>query len=106
MNFAALLTTVDRGVQRHLGDDVTYTSGSGVVVQVRGVFDRVYVPVDVGTAGVSSSGPTVFLMLADLPSNPADDLDARVTSDGQTYSVNEAEVDGKGGVRLLLHVVP
>ena len=104
MDFSALVNVVDRSVQRHLGDEVLYTSGAGVSRQVRGVFDRVYQRPDMGEPGVSSSSPSVFLLLADLPTDPSDDVAATVTVAGITFEVAEAEPDGKGGVQLLLHV--
>lgn len=84
------------------GGPVTYTPGVGATVNVRGVFDALYVKVDAGNAGVSSSGPAVFLRLSDLPSDPSDDLSARVTVGVTEYKVREAQPDGMGGVHLLL----
>lgn len=102
MEFSALLGVAGRAVQKHLSDPVTYTSGAGVSVQVRGIFDLLYVQVDAGQAGVSSAGPSVFLWLADLPSDPSEDTEAFVVCEGTAYVSREAEPDGKGGVRLLL----
>lgn len=87
------------------GGSVTYTPGAGAAVAVRGVFDALYVKVDAGNTGVSSSGPAVFLTLSDLPSDPSDDLSARVTVAGTEYKVREAQPDGVGGVHLLLQEV-
>jgi hypothetical protein len=105
VNFGALLARVDGVVLDHLGDAVTYTSGAGASVAVRGPFDAVYVKVEAGEAGVSSSGPSVFLRLTDLTSNPETDLAARVSVAGVVYEIREVEPDGKGGIRLLLHEV-
>jgi hypothetical protein len=87
------------------GGSVTYTSGVGSAVSVRGVFDALYEKVDAGNTGVSSFGPAVFLRLSDLPSHPSDDASARVTVAGIEYKVREAQPDGVGGVHLLLQQV-
>lgn len=88
-----------------LAQEVAYTSGAGAVASVRGVFDARYTKVDAGEVGVSSAGPAVFVRLADLSSDPEADLDARVTVDGQEYTVREVQPDGQGAVVLLLHEV-
>jgi hypothetical protein len=49
-----------------------------------------------------SSGPTVFLRLEDLPSDPEDD-DATITVSGVDYRITEPQKDGQGGVLLNLH---
>lgn len=103
MNFVAYIERVDAKVTGGpTGGPVTYTPGVGEAVMVRGVFDALYMKVDAGNTGVSSSGPAVFLALSDLPSDPCDDLDARVTVAGTEYKVREAQPDGVGGVHLLL----
>lgn len=103
MNFASLLTQTDSAVRAILGDEVTYAPSSGAPVTVTGIFDSAYVLVDAGQAGLSSSGPAVFLSLADLPSDPMEDLGAMVTEGGISYVIREAAPDGKGGVLLHLH---
>lgn len=106
MDFTAHIQRVDASVTGGpLGGPVTYTPGVGAAVDVRGVFDALYVKVDAGNTGVSSSGPAVFLRLSDLPSDPSDDVAARVTVAGTQYKVREAEPDGIGGVHLLLQEV-
>jgi hypothetical protein len=102
MNFGALLATTDRTLlDSEAGDVVVYTSSEGAAVTVRGMFDRPSVTVEAGEAGVSSSGPAVFLLLGDLPTDPSDD-NATVTVSGNTFGIREARPDGKGGVYLLL----
>lgn len=103
MGFDALLASTDRAAMDHLGGVVGYTPGRGLSVSVQGIFDSAYVDVNLGQAGVSSTGPAVFLRLADLPSDPSDD-DPRITISGVEYEVREAKPDGIGGVVLLLHV--
>lgn len=102
----ALLATVNAAVLASpLAQEVTYTSGAGAVATPRGVYDALYVKADAGEVGVSSGGPAVFLQLADLPTSPETDLEARVTVDGQEYTIREVQPDGQGGVVLLLHEV-
>jgi hypothetical protein len=102
MGFVAALAAADRAALTHLGGPVTYTPGGGPAVEVTGVFDAVYQRVEAGNPGVTSSGPAVFLRLADLPSDPEVDEDATVTVDGTTYTVSEPRPDGQGGVLLQL----
>lgn len=102
----ALLAQVDSAVLASpLAQEVTYTSGVGAAVTVRGIFDALYVKADVGEVGVSSAGPAVFARLADLSSDPETDLAARVTVDAVEYQWREVQPDGQGGVLLLLHEV-
>lgn len=105
MAFAALLAAADRAALQHLGGPVRYTAGAGAAVDVRGIFDAAYVRQQAGTPGVVSAGPAVFLLVADLPSDPETDSAARVTVAGATYSIREPQKDGQGGVLLQLHMV-
>lgn len=102
MGFDALLAVADRAALTHLGGPVTYTPGAGPAVEVAGIFDAAYQLAEAGQPGVSSSGPAVFLRLADLPTNPVTDTAATVTVAGQLYTQAEAKPDGKGGVLLRL----
>jgi hypothetical protein len=103
MSFAALLEQADRAVLNGpLGGAVTYTPTVGDAETVRGIFDATYTKVDAGEAGVSLTGPAVFLRIGDLPSDPVTDITATVTVGSQEYKVREAEPDGTGGVLLLL----
>lgn len=101
MTFAALVTSTDRLVQTHLGETVQYEPGVGAAVSVVGVFSNAYVRADAGGEAVMSSGPAVFLVLADLPSDPEEDAPT-ITRGGVVYKVREAQKDGDGGVMLLL----
>lgn len=87
-----------------LSDSVTYTPGVGAAVAVDGIFDAVYQSIDLGMAGISAPGPAVFFQLADLPSDPEADPDARITYASTTYRAHRIEKDGFGGVTLHLHV--
>ncbi len=104
MGFKALLAMGDQAVRGILGETVTYSPTAGDPVEVDGVFDAAYVKVDAGDPGMSSSGPAVFLSLADLPSDPETDLTATVTVDGTEYTIHETKPDGQGGTMLLLHL--
>jgi hypothetical protein len=46
----------------------------------------------------------VFLLLADLPTDPDDD-EPTVTVNGVDYSVRERKKDGMGGVFLMLREI-
>lgn len=105
MGFADLLALADSVSQDVLGDTVTYTPGVGAPVTVLGIFDQPYAMVDALTPGVTSSGPVVFLLLSDLPSDPETDLTATLTVAGVVYSLDTVQKDGVGGVRILLHEV-
>ena len=102
MSFADLLAAGDGLVRDVLGESVTYTPTVGAAATVSGVFDAEYVRVEAGIAGVSSSGPAVFLAVDALPSDPTTDLTATVTVGGVTYSIFESKPDGLGGVVLIL----
>lgn len=103
MSFSSLLGNIDRVTVDQLGDAVTYNPTVGDSVECSGIFDAVYVRVDTGQAGVSTSGPAVFLLLADIePNDPETDSTATITYDGSDYEIREIEKDGKGGARLLL----
>lgn len=103
MAFPALLAAADRAALQHLGGPVRYAPTVGDPVDVVGVFDAGYVLAEAGPAGVSSSAPGVFLLLADLPVDPELDPDPTVTVDGVAYQVREVKKDGLGGVVLLMH---
>lgn len=102
MTFTALLAQADARALETLGEEVTYTPGAGSAVTATGIFDAQYQRLEVGTAGVSSRGPAVFMLLSDLPGNPVTDEEATVTARGVVYSVKEAQPDGQGGIVLLL----
>lgn len=101
MSFTALLAQADALTLDTLGESVTYTPSVGAAVSVTGIFDEQYQRVEVGTPGVSSSGPAVSLLLSDLPSDPTTD-NATVTIRSTTYSIKEAQPDGQGWVVLQL----
>lgn len=106
MGFGAWLASADGVAREHLGDLCTYRSGTGLAVDVHGIFDASYALVDPQQPGISSHTPAVFLRQAELPGDVVNDVAARVTHAGVEYSVREVKPDGLGGVFLLLHRVP
>lgn len=86
------------------GTPTTYQPQGGSAVPVRGIFTAAYVRVDPhdALAGISSSKPTVFYRLMDLPSDPETDTPV-ITIKGQAYRVSEPKKDGAGGIELVLH---
>ena len=108
MAFTDLMAVADSTIRQQLGGPVVYTPGVGVAVTVRGIFTAPHTQVDVGDqgGGVSTVSPTVFLTLADLPSDPKADTAARVTIAGATYQAHDVHPDGMGGALLLLHKAP
>lgn len=101
-SFAGLMVTADALVRQALGQSVNYYPTVGSPVTVHGIFDASYVKLENAQAGVSSTGPAVFLALADLPSDPSTDITATIAVGLLTYRVRECEPDGLGGVLLYL----
>jgi hypothetical protein len=103
MGWATLLAMTDRATLGQLGGPVTYTPASGPSVEVSGIFDAAFVPVDAGgVAVIGTSGPAVFVRLADLPTDPETDNPV-ITVAGQDYTVREVHPDGTGVAVILLH---
>ena len=104
MGFAEFLATADGAAQRILGGLVTYTPSFGTGVDVTGIFTAHHFVQPVLEGGVVSVAPAVFFRLADLPSDPEENLPQlpTITKDGVEYAVREVQKDGEGGVLLLL----
>jgi hypothetical protein len=68
------------------------------------IFDNGYLPGQVGEAGFVDLGPRVFVVLADLPTDPEAD-DPNITIGAVVYSVVKTERDGQGGAILRLQKV-
>lgn len=105
--FTTLVLATDRAVQSCLGGElVTYDpAGAPAAVQVTGVFDEQYVLAKGGAeAGVGTLGPAVFVLLADLPTDPEVD-DPTLTIRSVVYRVIERRPDGMGGIVLALRRV-
>lgn len=92
-----------RGTQLDaFGVATTFQPSAGDPVSVRGIFQRDYVDVHEGEAGISSTGPAVWYRRSDLAVDPA--VGASVVHSGTTYRVIQVKPDGQGGVTLRLHV--
>jgi len=106
MAFEDLVARADRAAQVHLGGTpVVYQPASGPAVTVTGLFDEQGVAVDTaGEGDVELLGPSVWLRLEDLPTDPKVD-NPRLTIKGKTYKVKARMPDGTGGIRLGLHRV-
>src|SRR5689334_19327848 len=102
MSFREAVGEMDAALVDAFGMLTAYTPQGGSPVEVSGIFERAYVPVDAGLAGVQSEGPAIFYRLQDLPVDPATDVPS-ISVDGNTYRVTEVHKDGDGGVRLILH---
>jgi hypothetical protein len=107
MDFPSLLAAADRAALAHLGGSVRYVSATGSAVDVRGVFDDADDNAIVQGQEVVSSGPRVFLRIADLPMDPDGELKGypQLVVGGKTYSARDVRKDGQGGVLLLLNEV-
>lgn len=101
MSFDGLILAADRAVLGHLGGKaVTYQPSAGAAVVVDGLFDAEFTQF---TGEGEIKGPAVFLRLEDLPTHPDDD-DPTITiaGDAKTYRVRARQLDGLGGIRLVL----
>jgi hypothetical protein len=106
VGFSDLLAQVDAATTDHLGDDISYVPAVGDPVTISGIFDALYELVDPRDPGVSMYAPAVGVRLVDLPANPAESSSerqgARVVVGSKTYTIREAQPDGKGWVVLIL----
>lgn len=85
------------------GSSVSYTPASGGgPYELVAIFDRPFQAVELGPSEVAIAGrrPVLDVILADLPISPA--VGDSLTVDGGSYTVEEIEPDGRGGVKLLL----
>ena len=90
------------------GEAIVYQSADGLVIAVDGVFDEAYRPVDplaiegIAPMHVTTEKSCLGVRLADFPVPPeqGDLLSAR----GVQYYVQEVQVDGKGGAKLVLNL--
>lgn len=97
------MAVVDATVRDVLGESVTYSPTIGTPLELKGVFDAVYIRVDAGQPGISSQGPAVFLLTTDLPAGAADDLTATITVDAIEYVISEIKPDGMASLVFMLH---
>ena len=82
---------------------IVYTCAGQSPVTISAVFDAAYQAVDLATGQLSDLGPTLGVVLADLPAAPKQDDD--VTIDGVAYRVSDQRLDGQGGALLPLRKV-
>lgn len=105
MTFPSLIAAADRAALLHLGEAVRYLPFAREAVDVRGVFDNTDANVRVQGQEVVSSGPRLFLLLADLPVDPESESKGfpRLTIRGVQYATRDVQKDGVGGVTLSLN---
>lgn len=90
--------------RNEFGSTVVYTpAAGGGPYTLTAILDRPYQSTVISPAEVelAGRGPVLDLRLADLAVEPLQG-DA-LTVDGGSYTVEEVEPDGRGGVKLLLH---
>lgn len=104
MDFPSLLAAADRAALGLLGGALHYVSGTGVEVDVSGVFDNADDNATVQGQEVISSGPRVFLRVSDLPLDPETEPKGypQLVIGGVTYLTRDVRKDGQGGALLLL----
>jgi hypothetical protein len=91
----------DRACLNVLGEATQYSDGGPAVAPV-GIFEQAYIRISAGQNGVQSSGPAVFYLLEDLPSDPQL-VEPTIVIRGTSYKVIEVKKDGQGGVLVHLH---
>jgi hypothetical protein len=118
MAFADLVASADRAALASLGGEpVVYAAEFCEPVTITGIFESNFpLLTPYGFAGTERLGPSVFLLLADLPTNPNTGVapdksdpdldDATLTIRGHTYKIRERERDGLGGIHCNLYEVP
>ena len=108
MDFPSLLAAADRAALGHLGGSIRYVSGTGTESDVVGIFDNAAENAVVQGQEVTSSGPRAFMLLADLPTDPVEELAGypRLIIGTATYLTRDIRKDGQGGVVLLLNEAP
>jgi hypothetical protein len=81
---------------------VTYTPEGGSPESVTGVFDAAYEGTEIDGDGlpVITSRPMLWLKLVDMSQAPHARDQAVIGS--TTYEVTNTEIDGSGGIRLML----
>jgi hypothetical protein len=102
MAFTDDIADTNRATVDALGEPVTYRAQDGTAVTPNGIFDlpSALVQGD-GELAVEARAPTVFLLLADLPTDPELDTPT-LTIRGVDYEVKDAKPDGVGGIVLVL----
>ena len=85
--------------------DILYTPAIGPAVTVKAISADPYLLQQGGEfAGVETTMPSVFVRLADLPTDPRFDAPT-LTINGTLYRVTERKPAGLGSIRLFLRKV-
>ena len=92
------------------GEPVTYTLASGIPIQVTGIFDEAYTPVElVADPSVNSARPVLGVRLSDFPADWAPERaqgeQLTIQRTGVAYVVKSGKPDGHGHARLELNQV-
>jgi hypothetical protein len=95
-----LAATVDFHNVGVFGITVSFRRGVAAPVQVKGIFEADYIPVDIGKSEIAAPQPMIFFRLVDLPVSPEEGDE--VTVNGTVYRVEVTHPDGQGGVELML----
>lgn len=105
MSYADDVIAARRVALATFGEPVTYAPLVGAPATPTGIFGDEYVLAKGSAeAGVSTSSPAVFLLLADLPTDPRQDKPT-ITVRGVAYRVHEKLPDGMGGIVLALREI-
>lgn len=85
------------------GEDIVYSPAVGGSLTIRGVFDDAYqasITLEDGSAGWTSTNPTLGIRQSDLPAPPK--RNDRLVIRGLRYMVIDAHPDSHGWYRLTL----
>lgn len=81
-----------------LGEDVTFTHGTGTPATVRGVFQNPYQAGDVGLVGVAGTTPSFAVLTSEIGTVSKDDT---IVRGAVTYKVRAVRADDPVGVTVL-----
>lgn len=87
-----------KGILSVLGEDVSFTHGTGSPATVHGYFGNAYQAADLGFPGVTGTNPRFTAMTADLGPVSVDDVVVRA---GVTYKVKVKQPDDPSGLTML-----
>jgi hypothetical protein len=98
------------GDQAQTGKKWTYTPTVGQAFDIDGVYDEAWNTLAIqsisrgGIAPVSTTKPALWVRIADLPIGfkPRQREALLRHSTGQNYAVADTQIDGMGGIRLIL----
>lgn len=85
-------------VLSQLGEDVTFTHGTGSPTVVRGVFQNPYLAGDVGQVGVSGTNPSFAVLSSAIGTVSKDDT---IVRGAVTYKVRAVRPDDPAGYTVL-----